>query len=179
MKTRLLVAALVGWAYNDHLGHWPSRRIRHCFLRHWLKSLAPGANVQMHCRILRGNGILIGPRSVINHGCLLDGRLHPIRIGADVSIGPEAALLTLGHDPQSPTFENRGGAISVGDRAWIGCRALILPGVCIGEGSIVGAGAVVSKDVEPFTIVAGNPARPIGTRTTNLTYELTYDPFLN
>jgi maltose O-acetyltransferase len=66
----------------------------------------------------------------------------------------------------------------VGDRAWIGYRAIVLPGVSIGEGAVVGAGAVVSRDVPPFTIVAGNPARPIGERSRVLTYQLEYRPFL-
>jgi acetyltransferase-like isoleucine patch superfamily enzyme len=95
-----------------------------------------------------------------------------------VSIGPEAALLTLGHDPRSPTFADRGGPVSVGDRAWIGFRAIVLPGVTIGEGAVVGAGGVVSRDVPPFTIVAGNPARPIGSRPADISYALSYNPFL-
>ena len=52
--------------------------------------------------------------------------------------------------------------ISIGDGVWIGAAALILPGITIGERSIVGAGSVVTRDVPPYTIVAGNPARPIG-----------------
>lgn len=102
----------------------------------------------------------------------------PHSISADVSIGPEAALLTLGHDPRSPTFADRGGPVSVGDRAWIGFRAIVLPGITIGEGAVVGAGAVVSRDVPPFVIVAGNPARQISRRCETLTYALNYQPFL-
>ena len=60
----------------------------------------------------------------------------------------------------------------IGNRVWIGYRALILSGVEIGEG------AVVTKDVEPFTIIAGNPARKIGERNRELRYELRFDPFL-
>jgi maltose O-acetyltransferase len=115
---------------------------------------------------------------VINYGCLLDGRRYPITIGSDVSIGPEVAILTLGHDPRSPEFADRGGPVTIGDHAWIGFRAIVLPGVSIGEGAVVGAGAVVSRDVPPFTIVAGNPARPIGRRPAGLSYALSYNPFL-
>jgi maltose O-acetyltransferase len=101
---------------------------------------------------------------VINFGCLFDGRKYQIRTGSNVSIGPEATILTLGHDPRSATFEDRGGDVVIGDRVWIGYRAIVLPGVTIGEGAVVGAGSVVTKNVEPYAIMAGNPARKIGER---------------
>jgi maltose O-acetyltransferase len=115
---------------------------------------------------------------VINFGCLLDGRVYPIVTGADVSIGPEASILTLGHDPQSPDFTDRGGPVTIGDRVWIGYRALVMPGLNLGEGAVVAAGAVVTKDVAPYTIVAGNPAKEIGTRNRDLRYQLNFQPWL-
>jgi acetyltransferase-like isoleucine patch superfamily enzyme len=177
-RARLLAGAWIGWLYNDLIGHLPSRRLRRQVLRPWLQAMGRGSSVQLHCRFLHGPGVALGERCVINHGSLLDGRRFPICIGADVSIGPEAALLTLGHDPRSPEFADRGGPVSIGDHVWIGFRAIVLPGVSIGEGAVVGAGAVVSRDVAPFTIVAGNPARPIGTRPSKLSYSLFYKPFL-
>ena len=84
--------------------------------------------------------------------------------------------MTLGHDPQSSDFADRGGDVVIGNRVWIGYRAIILPGITIGEGAVVGAGAVVTKDVEPFAIMAGNPARKIGERSKELSYRLNYDP---
>jgi acetyltransferase-like isoleucine patch superfamily enzyme len=177
-RARLFAAAWIGWLFNDLISHLPSRRLRWLVLRPWLRAVGEGAGVQMHCRILRGPGIALGDRSVINHGCLLDGRRHPILIGRDVSIGPEAAILTLGHDPRSPHFADHGGPVAIGDHVWIGFRAIVLPGVTIGEGAVIGAGAVVSRDVEPFTIVAGNPARRIGERPQPLHYRLSYLPLL-
>ncbi|EMI52256.1 acyltransferase [Rhodopirellula sallentina] len=132
----------------------------------------------MRCRFLNGRKVELGARNVINFGCLLDGRKFKIVTGDNVSIGPEATILTLGHDPQSPSFDDRGGDVIIGDRVWIGYRALVMPGVTIGEGAVVAAGAVVTKDVEPFTIVAGVPAKPISKRNTELTYELDYQPWL-
>jgi maltose O-acetyltransferase len=132
----------------------------------------------LHCRFLNGRKIHLGERNVINFGCLFDGRKFSIRTGNDVSIGPEASILNLGHDPQSPDFADRGGDVVIGDRVWIGYRAMILPGVTIGEGAVIGAGAVVTQDVEPFAILAGNPARKIGERTKDLSYRLNYDPML-
>ena len=104
------------------------------------------------------------------------GGLFEIRTGSDVSIGPEAAILTLGHDPQSPDFADAGGDVVIGDRVWIAYRAIILPGVKIGDGAVIAAGAVVTRDVEPFTIVAGSPAKKIGERTRDLRYQLRFDP---
>lgn len=122
------------------------------------------SGVQMGCRFLNGRKVFLGERNVVNFGCLFDGRKFSIRTGSNVSIGPEATILTLGHDPRSAIFEDRGGDVVIGDRVWIGYRAIVLPGVSIGEGAVIGAGAVVAKDVEPYAIVVGNPARKIGER---------------
>ena len=84
----------------------------------------------------------------------------------------------MGHDPQSPSFSDQGGEVHIGNRVWIGYRSLIMPGVTIGEGAVVAAGAVVTKDVKPYTVVAGVPAKPISSRTDELTYELNYHPIL-
>jgi maltose O-acetyltransferase len=177
MNARLLAGGLLAYGYNDWLSRFPSRTIRRAYLRTWLGTLGAGTGVQMGCQFLNGRKVHFGARNVINFGCLFDGRKFSIRTGDDVSIGPEASILTLGHDPQSPEFADRGGEVTVGDRAWIGYRAIILPGIEIGEGAVVGAGAVVTKDVAPFTIVAGNPARKIGERNRNLSYQLNFQPW--
>jgi acetyltransferase-like isoleucine patch superfamily enzyme len=85
----------------------------------------------------------------------------------------------LTHDPHDPGFRAIPRPVEIGDRAWIGARAIILPGVRIGEGAVVGAGAVVTRDVGPFEIVAGNPARKIGERNRNLSYSLSYFPWFD
>jgi maltose O-acetyltransferase len=178
MKTRVIVGTLLAHGYNACIGRCPSRRLRGLYLRHWLKEAGNGIAVQMGCRFLNARRIAIGDRTVLNFGTLLDGRVYGIQIGSDVSIGPEAAVLSLGHDPQSSEFCDKGGDVFIGDRAWIGYRAIILPGVKIGEGAVVGAGSVVSKDVNPFTIVVGNPAKPIGERNRDLIYNLHFSPWL-
>ena len=74
------------------------------------------------------------------------------------------------HDPQSPDFAIRGGPVVIEDYAWIGGRAVILPGLRIGEGAVVATGAVVTKDVPPYTIVGGVPDTRSGSaqRTCNI-----------
>ncbi|MEI9864591.1 MAG: acyltransferase [Limisphaerales bacterium] len=176
MNFRIIGGGMLALIYNHGLSGIPIRTLRKLYLRFWLGGLGAGSGVQMNCRFLNGRKVHFGARNVINFGCLFDGRKFHIHTGEDVSIGPEATILTLGHDPQSPDFTDRGGDVIIGDRAWIGYRALILPGIKIGEGAVVGAGAVVTKDVAPFTIVAGNPARPIGQRNRDLVYRLRYDP---
>jgi maltose O-acetyltransferase len=176
MNLRLIGGGLAAYCYNHAWGSLPSHSLREIYLRGWLGSFGAGTAVQMNCRFLNGRKVAFGKRNVINFGCLFDGRKYEIRSGDDVSIGPEATILTLGHDPQSPKFADRGGEVVIGDRAWIGYRAIIFPGIKIGEGAVVGAGAVVTKDVAPFTIVAGNPARPIGQRNPNLDYRLNFSP---
>jgi len=195
VNARIFAGAILAYGYNHCAGNLPSRRVREIYLRGWLGSLGAKSGVQMGCRFLNGRKVFLGERNVINFGCLFDGRKFSIRTGSNVSIGPEATILTLGHDPRSATFEDHGGDVVIGDHVWIGYRAIILPGVMIGEGAVVGAGAVVTKDVEPHAMVAGNPARKIGERVGSqgpeegrshlagsigegLKYELNYRPWL-
>ena len=178
MNARVIAGTILAHSYNHWIGKFPSRTLRRAFLTRALGRLGVGSGVQMGCRFLNPRKVELGDRNVINFGCLLDGRKFRIVTGNDVSIGPEASILTLGHDPQSPSFADRGGDVVIGDRVWIGYRAIVLPGVTIGDGAVVGAGALVTKNVEPFAIVAGNPARKIGDRRHDLSYQLDYRPFL-
>jgi maltose O-acetyltransferase len=178
MNARLLGGTLAAYLYNALIGRLPSRTLRGLFLSKWLGACGKGSGVQIGCRFLNARKVHLGQRTVINFGCLLDGRKFAITTGSDVSIGPEATILTLGHDPRSPEFADKGGDVVIGDRVWIGYRAIILPGITIGEGAVVGAGSVVTRDVPPFAIIAGNPARIIGERNRDLKYRLSFDPWL-
>lgn len=178
MNSKVLAGSVLAFAYNGFVGRLPSRTLRSLYLRGYLARFGRGTGVQMGCRFLNGRKVFLGDRNVINFDCLLDGRRYAIRVGNDVSIGPEASILTLGHDPQSADFADKGGEVIIGDRAWICYRAIVLPGVSIGEGAVVGAGAVVSRDVEPYTIVAGSPARVIGNRNRELSYRCLFEPWL-
>jgi len=179
MNFRLLAGGALAFSYNDLVGKIPSRAIRNGWLKMYLPDFGSGTSVQLNCRFLNGRKVHFGKRNVINFGCLFDGRIFHIRTGDEVSIGPEASILTFGHDPQSPDFSDRGGDVIIGNRVWIAFRAVILPGITIGDGAVVGAGAVVTKNVEPYAIVAGNPARKIGERSKDLRYELNFSPWLS
>lgn len=114
-----------------------------------------------------GKPVSIGKRCFIQQCCTFFGR-GGITIGDDVFIGPKVNLITINHDVNP---ENRsatyGRPIVIEDKVWIGINATVLPGVRIGYGAIIGAGSVVTKDVPPMTIVAGNPARIIRKIETN------------
>lgn len=87
-----------------------------------------------------------------------------IKIGNNVTISQGAYLCTASHDITSPTMDLICKPISIGNNVWIAAKATILPGVTIGDGAVVGACSVVAKDVEPWTVVVGNPAKAIKKR---------------
>ena len=111
------------------------------------------------------SNVYIGSNCGINHGVFILGHTR-ITIGNNVIMSAgvmliDAGLCTLNlADNGSP--KHIGEPIVIEDNVWIGAGAIILPGVTVGKGSVVGAGSVVTRNVPPFTVVAGNPARPIG-----------------
>ena len=114
-----------------------------------------------------GSSVTIGDRSGIGVGCELHGEVH---IGSDVMMAPEVVFYTRNHEasdtevPMDEQGETPEMPIFVGDDVWIGRRVIVLPGVRIGKGCIVAAGAVVTKDCPPYSIVGGVPARVIKSR---------------
>lgn len=105
----------------------------------------------------------------VGSGCNIGFRNHidcrrGVTIGNNVTMATEVMIWTLHHDYNDMRFGVRGGEVVIGDYCWICARAIILPGVTIGEGAVVAAGAVVCKDVEPWTVVGGVPAKKIGER---------------
>ena len=123
------------------------------------KPLDPSTWVMTPFYIDYGRHVEIGKDCVIQQCCTFFGRCG-ITIGDGVFIGPKCNLITINHDPnpdnRSATYGKR---IVLEDKVWLGINVTVLPGVHIGYGSIVGANSVVTKDVPPMTIVAGNPAR--------------------
>lgn len=125
-----------------------------------------------------GPHIHIGDNVVVNRRVYLDGRIG-VRIQNNVSISSEVYVVSLEHDLHDSTFATRGAEVVIEDDVWIGVRAMIMPGVRVGKGAVVAAGAVVTKDVEPYQIVAGVPARVIGERSHQLDYKLRYFPWFD
>lgn len=159
---------------NKVVTHIPSHTVRLAFYR-CLMRFEIGEHSWIFCgaRFDTPGGFRLGKHSTINDRCRLDGR-GGLTIGDNVSISSESCILTGDHDPNDPTFAGRNRPVVVEDYVFIGTRALILPGVTIGRGAVVGAGAVVTRDVPALTIVAGSPAREIGRRNPDLNYKIEY-----
>lgn len=158
---------------NVMMKQW-SYRLRHGYWRKMGLMIGKNSSLAMHC-FVTGSQITIGENTVINRFTYLDGRV-PLYIGNNVNISHYTIIQTLTHDPQNPDFICIEKPVAIMDHAWIGTRAIILPGVTVGEGAVVAAGAIVSKDVAPYTIVAGAPARKIGERSRDLRYRSRYFP---
>jgi acetyltransferase-like isoleucine patch superfamily enzyme len=133
------------------------------------------AHISLGVDMWVGYRLSMGARSAIGQRCYIDARAG-LRIDEDVSISREAGLLTATHIPDDPDFDARLLPIHLERNCWIGMRALILPGVRVGEGAIVAAGALVRSDVMPYTIVGGVPARVLGTRKGPMSYHLDWRP---
>lgn len=164
---------------NHVVNKIPSHTIRLLWYRNIARmKIGGGSFILLGTYLYAPRGIIIGDDSVIERYCVLDGRGELLVIGDCVNISPEVTIFTLGHDTQDPLFATKAGKVIVHNYAWVGYRAIIMPGVEIGEGAVVAAGAVVTKNVDAWTIVGGVPARAIGKRTPNIHYRLRYNPFL-
>lgn len=158
-----LWAALSWWIYR--LSPWFMHRYRICWARlfggskiSWGAGIARTAQIDYPWNLSLKGGSSIGERTWVY--CL-----DRIEIGFNCCVGDGVRLLTGTHDVQSPSFDLVTKPIKIGNNVWIATGAIILPGISIGDGAVIAAGAVVTKDVKPWSIVAGNPAHYIKTRT--------------
>lgn len=122
-----------------------------------------GARINHPGRISIGRNSIVGPNTVL----LSQGG---IRIGANVNISGFSYLISQEHNVQSAGLETTLAEVVVEDYAWLATNVTVLPGVRIGRGAVVAAGAVVTRDVEACGIVGGNPARKIGSRPDEFAY---------
>ena len=122
-----------------------------------------GSFLHMGCRIYDPKNIWIGNGTIIGYYATLDGR-DCLKIGNHVDIASEVMIYNSQHNIHSNKFEAISKPVVIEDYVFIGPRAIILPGVTLQKGSVVAAGAVVTKDVEENSIVAGVPAKEIGKR---------------
>lgn len=105
----------------------------------------------------------------LGDNCWIDGgakiySVDAITLGSNCVVSAGAFLCTASHDVTSPVFELCTAPIVLEDGVWVASNSIVLPGVSVGEGAVVAAGAVVTKDVQDWTIVGGNPAKVIGSR---------------
>ena len=140
-----------------------SKHFRVFVLRKMGSKIARGVSIYRNGYIWEGSNIEIGSGSTIGFKVHLDDR-RGIIIGKNVTLASEVMIWTLHHDYNDIHFKAIGGAVVIDDYAWICSRAIILPGVKIGKGAVVASGSVVTKDVEPWTVVGGVPAKKISER---------------
>ena len=142
------------------------RRARQWCVRRFIDYAGSSINVESHVFVADGRYLRLGDGSSLGTGC----RVYGAYIGDRVMVAPGVLFLKENHqigDLGTPMEAQGNTDVAppvVEDDVWIGERAIVLPGRRIGTGAVVGAGAVVSRDVEPYQVVVGNPARPVTTR---------------
>ena len=135
-----------------------------------LGHVGPGTVIRPTASLANPQNISIGSNSHINRSCCLwAGKRSRILIGNDGLMGPGVFVIANQHGTAAGLpmrqQEHSEADVVIGDDVWVGAHAIILPGVTIGDGAIIAAGAVVTSDVEPGAIVGGIPARKLGQRS--------------
>lgn len=172
-RLRATLSAVLAFGANGLIGHLPIRAVRNAYYRSALKwSIAPGASINTGLKIFGGRGkVWIGRNTTIQIQCLFAGvGMADLRIGENVAIAYRTTILLGTHDLQDPGFAGVVSPVTIEDYCFIGANVVIGPGVTIGRGAVVAAGSVVTRDVAPYAIVGGNPAKPIGQRRADLAY---------
>ena len=144
-----------------------ARRIRLFICRPLFEHCGKNVNIEHGADFGSGSKLSIGDESGIGVNCRVP---YDITIGKDVMMGPGVSVIGVNHDiddverPMIMQGYGKRAPVVIDDDVWIGRNAIILAGIHIGQGVVIGAGAVVTKDVKAFDIVAGNPARVIRNR---------------
>ncbi|BCM92098.1 maltose O-acetyltransferase [Abditibacteriota bacterium] len=137
--------------------------VRRALLNRLLGRMAPKIEIEPPFRCDYGTNIYTGNNFYANFGCvILD--VAEVRFGENVMLAPNVQIYTAHHPLDVATrisMLEMGTPINIGNNVWIGGGAIILPGVTIGDNSVIGAGSVVTRDVPPNVIAAGNPCRVI------------------
>ena len=157
---------------NELAYNIPIHSIRKFFYRISGMKIGKNSYVHMWSRFYNPEGIQIGEGTIIGDHAFLDGRA-PLKIGNNVDIASQVLIYNSEHDINSEGFDPIEEPVEIGDYVFIGPRSTILPGVKIGKGAVIAAGAVVTADIKAFEIVGGVPAKVIGERKNkNLNYKL-------
>jgi acetyltransferase-like isoleucine patch superfamily enzyme len=154
----------------DAVGSLPSRRARMAYYRRAGLTAEDRVVIHRGLEYRNAGGITIGAGTIVGFDCILDGRGELV-LGQNVNLSSEVAIWTMQHDHRDPQFGVVARRVVVEDRAWLSFRCTVLPGVTIGEGAVVAAGAVVTADVPAFAVMAGVPAVQVSERPHELEYE--------
>lgn len=147
------------------------RGIRSAVAKQCLDNAGKKINIEHGANFGSGNGISMGDYSGLGLNCSVRG---PLEIGNHVMMGPDVIILTDNHGfaridiPMTEQPTSTAKKVVIGNDVWIGTRVIILPGVNIGNGVIIGAGAIVTKNIPDYAIVGGSPAKLIRFRNNSV-----------
>lgn len=158
------------YVLNNIINHIPVWTLRKLYYKLFFMKIGINSEINMSVIIWSPRKLVIGDYTHINRSCFLDARAGLI-IGSSVSISHDVKIVTGSHDVNSKTFEGIFKPTIIKDYVWIGIGATVLQGVTVGKGAVIAAGSVVTKDVPPFSIVGGIPAKIIGQRSEVLDYK--------
>lgn len=173
-RVKQLVFCFFYYAFAQHLpvsfvpGGFLYKKIRYVICKNLFSKCGKNVNVESGAFFHSGRKIFIGDNSSIGVNAKLYGVVY---IGDNVMMGPDVIIITSNHNfsridiPMNEQGFQDNVAVKIGSDVWIGARAIILPGVCIGSGAIIGAGAVVTKNIQSGAIIGGNPAKVIKFRS--------------
>lgn len=173
MNIKKTVCTVVYYFFARHLPASDSpyslgaKRIRRALCKIIFEVTGEDFNIEHGAFFGSGKDIFIGSRSGLGLNCRVQG---PLNIGNNVMMGPDVIIYTGNHRfdrldvPMIQQGNTEPRAVVIEDDVWIAARAIILPGITVGKGAVVAAGAVVTKDVAPYTVVGGVPARLIKSR---------------
>ena len=169
MTIKKIICLIVYYSFAKHLPvssnrsfRW-CRKVRRMVCKHLFTYCGEDVNIEKGANFGMGGGISIGNCSGIGVNCSIRG---PLTIGEDVMMGPDVVILTHTHKISDITIPMRQQGseirpVTIGNDVWIGMRSIIMPGVTVGNGVVIGAGAVVTKDVPDYAVVGGVPAKII------------------
>ncbi len=155
LELEVFILHVIGWI--------PIHTVRKIFYRLGGIKIGRGSTIHIGARFYDPRNIEIGDDSIIGEKAVLDGRAK-LKIGDHVDFASEVMIYNSQHDINHPTFAATDSSVEIGDYVFVGPRAIILPGIKIGKGAIIAAGAIVTKDVPEYAVVAGVPAKIIGER---------------
>lgn len=164
LKSRALNILLEFEVFLLHLtGCIPLHHVRRAFYRAGGIKIGKGSTIHMGTRFYDPHNLVIGEDTIIGENAVLDGR-DKLQIGNHVALATGVMIFNSQHEINDEFFSPSNAPVIIEDYAFIGPRVIIQPGVKIGKGAIVAAGAVVTKDVPSYAIVGGIPAKIIGER---------------
>lgn len=181
----IMPLAIPGWFFNKilrggverfldyNISTFPSNHFRKWLYMGLGASIEKNVVFHFETAIRAYHKLKVGKGSIIGDNAILDAR-SGLTLGENVNLSSNVSIYTLQHDHRDPMFRcpnNRRMDVKIEDRVWLGSNVIVLPGVTIGEGAVCCAGCVVTKDVEPYAVVAGIPARKVGERPKVLKYK--------